>query len=119
NALPISCIVSSIGGVFLCAHVSFSSAAVDVAVLAAPGVWPWLLMVFSGVMATAVCNVIWNRAIAGLGVARTSVFQYWIPVFGVGFAMLLLGEPFSWWHLVGLVGSLLGTYLGTRRPRIR
>src|SRR5690554_2802031 len=119
NALTISCIIYTIGAVFLCVHVSFSSASLDLAVLAAPGVWPWLLMIFSGVMATAVCNVIWNRAIAELGVARTSLFQYWIPVFGVGFAILLLGEAFSWWHLVGLVGILLGTYLGTRRPRVR
>src|SRR3546814_11146069 len=73
-------------------------------------------MVFTGIVATAICNMFWNRAIAELGVARTSLYQYWIPVFGVGFAMLLLGEPFTAWHLVGLLGILLGTYLGTRRP---
>src|SRR3546814_9493410 len=72
---------------------------------------PWLLMVFTGIVATAICNMFWNRAIAELGVARTSLYQYWIPVFGVGFAMLLLGEPFTAWHLVGLLGILLGTYL--------
>lgn len=77
---------------------------------------PWLLVLFSGVAATAVGNLIWNRAIAAIGVARTAVFLYWVPVFGVAFAALLLGERLTWWHLVGFVAVMAGTWLGTRRP---
>ncbi|HEY9572825.1 MAG TPA: DMT family transporter [Pusillimonas sp.] len=117
NSILISSVVYTLGAFFLCVHLLLSST-VDLSAqaLLAPGLWPWLLMVFTGIVATAICNMFWNRAIAELGVARTSLYQYWIPVFGVGFAMLLLGEPFTAWHLVGLLGILLGTYLGTRRP---
>ena len=80
-----------------------------------PAFWPVVLVIFSGVFATAIGNMIWNRAIAELGASRTTLYQYWVPVFGVGFALILLGEAFTIWHAVGLVCILLGTYLGTRR----
>ena len=117
NSIFISSIVYSLGAILLCLH-TLAAGTVDLSAgaLLAPGWWPWLLMVFTGIVATAICNMFWNRAIAELGVARTSLYQYWIPVFGVGFAMLTLGEPFTLWHVVGLLGILLGTYLGTRRP---
>ena len=117
SALAITCIIYTIGAGLLSLHAMLSTTVVvNSEVLLAPGFWPWVLMIFSGVVATALCNMLWNRAIAELGVARTSLYQYWIPVFGVGFALLLLGEAFTIWHGVGLVGILVGTYLGTRRP---
>ena len=116
NALVISSFIYTIGAVLLCIHLMFSDVDFSLRALLMTGLWPLFLILFTGIVATAICNMLWNRAIAELGVARTSVFQYWIPVFGVGFAMLLLGEPFTAWHLLGLLGILLGTYLGTRRP---
>ena len=47
--------------------------------------------------------------------ARTALYAYWVPIFGVLFAVLLLGEPVTIWHGVGLVAVLSGTWLGTRR----
>jgi len=118
NALVISTFIYTIGAVLLSIHLYFSETVeFSLEALLLPGLWPLTLLVFTGIVATAICNMLWNRAIAELGVARTSVFQYWIPVFGVGFAMLLLGEPFTVWHLAGVAGILLGTYLGTRRPK--
>ncbi len=118
NALVISTFIYTIGAVLLSVHLFFSDTVeFSLEALLLPGLWPLTLLVFTGIVATAICNMLWNRAIAELGVARTSVFQYWIPVFGVGFAMLLLGEPFTIWHLAGVAGILLGTYLGTRRPK--
>lgn len=81
-----------------------------------PGWWEWMLIVFSGVMATALSNLMWNRAIATIGVARTAVFLYWVPVFGVLFAALLLGERLTLWHLAGFAAVMAGTFLGTRQP---
>lgn len=81
-----------------------------------PGWWEWGLIVFSGVMATALSNLLWNRAIATIGVARTAVFLYWVPVFGVLFAALLLGERLTPWHLAGFAAVMAGTFLGTRQP---
>ena len=80
-----------------------------------PGLWPWALVLVSGVAATAIGNLVWNRAIATIGVARTSVFLYWVPIFGVVFAALLLGDHLTWWHLVGFIAVMTGTWLGTRK----
>ncbi len=118
NAIVISSIIYTLGACLLCLHLAIDdSINLTRQSMSHPGIWPWVLMIFSGIFATAICNMYWNRAIAELGVARTSVFQYWIPVFGVGFALWLLGESFTLWHLVGLLGIVLGTYLGTQRTQ--
>ncbi|WP_442594875.1 DMT family transporter [Parapusillimonas sp. JC17] len=115
GSLVISSIVYTLGTVILFVHVAFSETANQLVGMAFPGWWPIMLLLFSGVLATAIGNMVWNRALIELGAARSSMYQYWIPVFGVLFAILLLGEPFSAWHAVGLVAILLGTYLGARR----
>jgi drug/metabolite transporter (DMT)-like permease len=48
-------------------------------------------------------------------VARVAPWFYWVPVFGVGFVALRLGEALSAWHAVGLAAVLAGTAAGTRR----
>ncbi|MGB6106035.1 MAG: DMT family transporter [Pusillimonas sp.] len=116
HALFISSFIYTLGAILLCIHMLLDdSVDLSAETLLSPGFWPWLLLAFAGIVPTAICNMLWNSAIAELGVARTSVFQYWIPVFGVAFALLWLGEPFTVWHVVGMAGILLGTYLGTRR----
>jgi drug/metabolite transporter (DMT)-like permease len=115
DALTISAIIYTLGSLFLCLHVAVSPSVRMDADSLLIGWWPWIVLVFSGIVATAIGNMIWNWAITELGAARTTLFQYWIPVFGVGFAMLLLGEAFTVWHAVGLLGILLGTYFGTKR----
>jgi drug/metabolite transporter (DMT)-like permease len=72
----------------------------------------WTLVLFSGIVATALSAVVWNRAIAALGAARTAVSLYWVPIFGVAFAALALGEPITGWHLVGLAAVVVGSFLG-------
>jgi drug/metabolite transporter (DMT)-like permease len=71
------------------------------------------LLILSGVFATGIGALVWNRALVTLGVARTALYVYWVPIFGVAFGVLLLGEPLTLWHLAGLVGVLGGTWLGT------
>ena len=119
HPLAISWAIYLIGAALLLLHTTLAPtapvAAPSVAV-AFGGLSPWWLVLFSGVAATAIGNLIWNRAIATIGVARTAVFLYWVPVFGVAFAALLLGERLTWWHLVGFVAVMAGTWLGTRQP---
>lgn len=73
-----------------------------------------LLLVLSGLLATGVGALVWNRALVTLGVARTAPYAYWVPIFGVLFAVAVLGEPLSVWHAVGLAAVLGGTWFGTR-----
>lgn len=115
SALFISSAIYLVGSAALVAHIALSPDVNFTWSTVFPGVWPSLLMLVSGGVSTALGNMLWNRAIAELGAARTSMYQYWVPVFGVGFAILILGEVFTLWHLVGLTGIILGTYLGTSR----
>jgi len=115
HPLSISWAIYLIGTLLLVGHGALGSTPLNAASLF-PGWWPWALVLFSGILATAVCNLIWNRAIATIGVARTAIFLYWVPVFGVAFAALLLGETLTLWHLAGFIAVMAGTYLGTRQP---
>ncbi|MDO8771400.1 MAG: DMT family transporter [Burkholderiaceae bacterium] len=114
HPLSISWAIYLIGTALLVGHTVIGPTALNAAMLF-PGWRPWALVLFSGILATAVCNLIWNRAIGTIGVARTAVFLYWVPVFGVLFAALLLGETLTLWHLAGFVAVMAGTYLGTRQ----
>ena len=113
DPLSISWVIYLIGTLMLVAHTVLGPSRLGTAQLF-PGAWPWALVLFSGIAATAAGNLIWNRAISVIGVARTAVFLYWVPVFGVLFAALLLGEVLTWWHLFGFAAVMTGTWLGTR-----
>ena len=115
HTVTISWAIYLVGTALLTLHAGVEAPSLDAAALL-PGWRPWVFILFSGVMATALSNLVWNRAIARIGVARTAVFLYWVPVFGVAFAALLLGERLTLWHLFGFVAVMCGTYLGTRQP---
>lgn len=114
HTLAISWAIYVVGAVLLAAHAVLGSDVMSGASLF-PGWRPWALVVYSGVLGTAISNLVWNGAIARIGVARTAIFLYWVPVFGVLFAALLLGEKLTLWHLAGFVSVMAGTYLGTRQ----
>jgi drug/metabolite transporter (DMT)-like permease len=73
----------------------------------------WLLVLYSGVLGTALSGVGWYQAIARVGMARASVYLSWLPVFGVTFSALMLGEPLTPWHVAGVVLVIAATRLGT------
>jgi len=112
DALHASAMIYACGTLMLALHAIAVGAAGDIAAWL-PGFWPVMLVLFSALIATAFCNLAWNHAIVKIGVARVSLWFYWVPVFGVGFAALLLGEALSLWHVVGLLAVATGTALGT------
>jgi drug/metabolite transporter (DMT)-like permease len=114
DPLAISWAVHLVGAAFLVLHTAWSEEA-SAAQLAGSSVQSWALVLFSGVVATALCAVAWNRAIATIGAARTAVALYWVPIFGVAFAVLALGEPLTVWHFVGLGAVLSGSLLAAQR----
>jgi drug/metabolite transporter (DMT)-like permease len=109
----VSALLSVIGTTLLALHLAVRPEPVLVD-------WPRItpgtvaLLVVSSLLATAIGALVWNRALVTLGVARTALYAYWVPIFGVLFAVLLLGEPLTIWHGVGLAAVLGGTWLGTR-----
>jgi drug/metabolite transporter (DMT)-like permease len=64
------------------------------------------------VLATALAAVVWNLSIARLGLARTAMGFYWVPIFGVGFAVGFMGEALTAWHAAGLACVIVGSRLG-------
>lgn len=114
DPLSMSWAIYTLGAAMLVLHTLLSPVVLEAQVLF-PGVSPWLWLLYSGVAATALGSLIWNRAIGVIGAARTALYSYWIPIFGIAFAVLFLGEPLTAWHGVGLLAVLGGTFLGTRR----
>ena len=106
--------VHLLGAAMLLAHQAlFGGPTADA--LAGFGPGDAVAVALSGLLATALGALVWNRALRDLGVARTALYAYWVPIFGVAFAVLMLGEPLTPWHMLGLAAVLGGTWLGTWR----
>lgn len=113
TALEISWVVHAVGVAMLCVHLWLGGIDLVTPVRAA-GPLAWALIAFSGIVATALAAIAWNRAIAAIGVARTALWFYWVPIFGLAFAAAVLGEPLSGWHGVGLAAVLMGSLIAMR-----
>lgn len=117
SALEISWVVHVVGASMLTVHTLLGAPAAFDPLLSAT-VSTWSLICFSGVGATALAAIAWNQAIAKIGLARTSMAFYWVPIFGLAFAVLALGEDLSVWHVVGLVCVIGGSRLaGSSRKK--
>jgi drug/metabolite transporter (DMT)-like permease len=79
----------------------------------------WLSAVLLGVLCTGVAFVFYYRLIARIGAARASTVTYLIPLFGVVWAWLLLGEPLT--LTMALAGTLIlaGVALSQQREKKR
>lgn len=81
----------------------------------------WLALLALGVLCTGIAYVIFFRLVDRRGPARALTVTYAIPVFGVAYGVLLLGETITPWMLVCGPIILLGTALssgliGSRPP---
>lgn len=114
DAIAISWGIYTTGTVLLLLHACFSG--FDTRIFSA-GAGAWSLLLFSGIAATAIGNLIWNRSIGILGISRTALYLNWVPLFAIAFAVLFLDEPMSWWLVLGFACVVTGTWLGTgKRP---
>ncbi len=99
-----------LGGILLCIDSRLRLGDI-VTPLAALDAKAWGMTLFSGLVATGLGAVIWAKGIAVLGVGRTAAYLSWVPVLGVAFGALLLGEPVTYWHAMGVGLVLMGTVL--------
>jgi len=114
DAVTISLGVHIVGGLCLLLHLGAQSAWTGQWPQGASSPWPWVLALVSGAIVSGIGNLMWNRAIGIVGMARASVWTYWMPLFGVGVAVLFLGEPLTLWLVVGFLLVLWGTRLSGR-----
>jgi len=68
-------------------------------------------MIFLGVVASAVCYFIWNKAIDRIGIVKTSSYIYLIPLIGMLSSVLVLDEKVGIVLGIGAVFILLGVYI--------
>jgi drug/metabolite transporter (DMT)-like permease len=72
----------------------------------------WLGLLYSSALGIAIGYVIWNAGVQRLGSARTSVYQYLVPLVAVLVAWAFLGESMQPLQALGAAGILLGVALG-------
>jgi drug/metabolite transporter (DMT)-like permease len=70
---------------------------------------------YLAIFPSIVAYVCWNQAVATVGPNVAGFFNPVIPVFGVLFAVIFLGEPLRAYHLAGFALVLSGVVLTSRR----
>jgi len=75
----------------------------------------WLSAVLLGVLCTGIAFVFYYRLIARIGPSRTSTVTYLIPLFGVVWAYLVLGEPVTLTMVLAGALILAGVALSQQR----
>jgi drug/metabolite transporter (DMT)-like permease len=83
------------------------------------GALVWIAFGFAVIGPLFLTNLLWFTAISRVGPSRASLFSNLQPLFGVAFALLLLGEHLTAWELAGgaiIVGAVLVERV--RRPTV-
>ena len=81
------------------------------------GALMWICFGFAVIGPLFLTNILWFTAISRVGPSRASLFSNMQPVFGVLFALVLLGEHLSVWEVVGGV-AIIGAVLLERSRRV-
>ncbi|CZF80849.1 putative inner membrane transporter yiJE [Grimontia marina] len=78
------------------------------------------ISLYTGVFASGIAYFCWNAAVQKMGAATTGQFMHLIPVFGLIFSMLLLGERLESYHWLGIAfivcGLLIANISAKRKP---
>jgi drug/metabolite transporter (DMT)-like permease len=78
-----------------------------------PGASTWAALLALGVLCTGIAYVLYFRLIDRAGPSRALTVTYLIPVFAVGYGVLLLGESVTAWMLLCATVVLVGTALAS------
>ncbi|MEE2969459.1 MAG: DMT family transporter [Pseudomonadota bacterium] len=70
---------------------------------------------YSAVFPSFIAYICWSLAVPVIGANLAGITQYLNPVFGVGFAILILNETFETYHMVGVAAVFIGLYLSTAK----
>ncbi|MDF2186640.1 DMT family transporter [Grimontia hollisae] len=78
------------------------------------------ISLYTGIFASGIAFFCWNAAVQRMGAATTGQFMHLIPVFGLIFSMLLLGEKLQGYHWLGMAfivaGILIANLARSRKP---
>ncbi len=78
--------------------------------------------IYSGLLSIGLAYIVWNRGLKHVGTLRTSMYQNIVPVMGLFFGIILLGESLEFWQYIGsaivFIGIILSRYQGKTYTRI-
>ncbi len=77
-----------------------------------------LSLLYTGVVSTVVCMVLWNLGVQKLGATNAGLFLNFNPIFTAILAMLILGEEITLFQVVGGLIVIIGCFLFTRFNRL-
>jgi drug/metabolite transporter (DMT)-like permease len=90
--------------------------------LAGDTYWPnatgWWVLAFVTVGPTLTAQLAYMRGVELIGPARASLFPSLVPALGSMFAVIMLGEPFYFYHGLALILGLGGVYLAEVRVKL-
>lgn len=83
----------------------------------------WIFIVgnllYLGLFASAFCYAVWNRVSEILGIVKTNLYLYGLPVVTFLFAAVLLKERVSAAGFCGIIFTIAGLILSERKPKIK
>lgn len=74
-------------------------------------------LLFLGLIASAWCFTGWNRAVAGIGPSKASVYIYLTPAITVAASVAILGEPFTPQIAAGIALTVAGLLVSQEKQR--
>ena len=75
-------------------------------------------ILFLGILATAGAYATWNYAVARLGVMKSSVYIYLIPVITIICSAIILGEKITIGAVCGCLLTMAGLFLSEKKEKI-
>lgn len=89
----------------------------DPAVLSNASTASWLAVVYGGVVGFVYNIIAWYHCFQRVGVARTNIFLYLVPIFGALMAVPIFDERLTGWQVFGAAITTAGVVLATTRSR--
>ena len=76
-----------------------------------------LMISYVAIFASITSFFAWNKGVSILGANKASLFLHFIPVFSSIWAIIFLGEKFSFFHLVGTIFIIIGIALSNMKRK--
>ena len=77
-----------------------------------------LMISYVAIFASITSFFAWNKGVSIIGANKASLFLHLIPVFSSMWAILFLGEKFSFFHLFGIIFIILGIILSNINRKV-
>lgn len=105
SPLQITTVAAVLAGVLFLPFAAFQAVGFD---WTGPTAREWAYVVAWGAGTLALGSVLWFRGVMRVSGTTASAFMAMMPISALVLSYVLLGEPFSWWHVVGMAVAVAG-----------